>query len=433
MTLSHKRIVASAVGLALAAPMTAFATNGYQLIGIGSYQKSLGGAVTANPGSAMTAVTNPAGMARIGNRADFSVEMFNPNRSTDFSATGGDKVESDAKSYGIPALGWTAPVADDSNWYFGGGAYATSGLGVDYERTLAFPAAASPTGADVYFDGYSSISFFQMAPTLSWQQNDNLAWGAALNINYQSAAFQQRLVSDFDSNGVDDVVQQLDLSKGASAFGYGFSLGVLWDVSDNIALGASYKSRQEFPDLEYNLGQGDISLGGTAFPAGKYKVALDYPQQFAGGVAFGIGQSFKLSADVKYINWKDTLEELKIKGPAGTIALPTNWRDQTIYALGAAWAVTPALNLRAGFNYAEAPIKEEDVGNNLILPAVVTTHYTFGGDYAFNNRWQLGFHVMVVPEEKLTAPLTADPNDPNKGQTIKMDQTSFGLNIGYMF
>ena len=39
------------------------ATNGYQLIGVGSYQKSMGGAVTSNPDTAMTAITNPAGMA----------------------------------------------------------------------------------------------------------------------------------------------------------------------------------------------------------------------------------------------------------------------------------------------------------------------------------------------------------------------------------
>ena len=45
------------------------ATNGYQLTGVGSYQESLAGAVTASPGSAMTAITNPAGMARIGKRA----------------------------------------------------------------------------------------------------------------------------------------------------------------------------------------------------------------------------------------------------------------------------------------------------------------------------------------------------------------------------
>ena len=71
---------------ALFVPAIVQATNGYQLIGVGSYQKSLGGAVTANPGSAMTAITNPAGMIRIGKRADFSMEAFMPERSTDFAA-----------------------------------------------------------------------------------------------------------------------------------------------------------------------------------------------------------------------------------------------------------------------------------------------------------------------------------------------------------
>jgi len=50
----------------LTASSTAYATNGYQLIGIGAYQKSLGGGVTAKPGSAMSAISNPAGMARVG-------------------------------------------------------------------------------------------------------------------------------------------------------------------------------------------------------------------------------------------------------------------------------------------------------------------------------------------------------------------------------
>jgi len=73
---------------------SAYATNGYQLIGIGSYQKSLAGAVTALPGSNMTAVTNPAGMIRIGHRADFSMEGFMPDRSTDFHAFGGKTADS---------------------------------------------------------------------------------------------------------------------------------------------------------------------------------------------------------------------------------------------------------------------------------------------------------------------------------------------------
>ena len=82
MSASNTHPVRLALLAVLAVPTFAFATNGYQLIGVGSYQKSLGGAVTANPGSAMTAITNPAGMIRIGKRADFSMEAMSAGCST---------------------------------------------------------------------------------------------------------------------------------------------------------------------------------------------------------------------------------------------------------------------------------------------------------------------------------------------------------------
>ena len=129
------RISSVAAAIAVCAfPLVANATNGYQLIGVGAYQKSLGGAVTANPGSAMTAVSNPAGAARVGSRADFSMEAFMPKRSVDFSAIGGANADSSSELYGVPAIGWTAPVSDGSDTYFGGGMYGTSGMGVDYAR-----------------------------------------------------------------------------------------------------------------------------------------------------------------------------------------------------------------------------------------------------------------------------------------------------------
>lgn len=101
----RKSVVAPAVAALVLLPATALATNGYQLIGVGSYQKSLGGAVTANPGTAMTAISNPAGMIRIGKRADFWMKAFMPERSTDFTAFGGDRVSSDSELYGVPAIG----------------------------------------------------------------------------------------------------------------------------------------------------------------------------------------------------------------------------------------------------------------------------------------------------------------------------------------
>jgi long-chain fatty acid transport protein len=404
-------------------PTSVQATNGYQLIGIGSYQKSLGGAVTANPGTAMTAITNPAGMIRIGKRADFSMEAFMPTRSTDFSAFGGDKAESDSDLYGVPAIGWTAPVGDSDDLYFGGGMYGTSGLGVDYPETLMMPAPASFTGNDLVWDGYSNIAFWQMAPTLAWNASERLSLGVAVNIDYQQVSFAQTI-----RDTVTGVRYNFDLARSANAFGFGLTLGLLYDVTESFTLGFSYKSKQYFSDLEYNLSEGDIDttlVGGPVFPGGTYKLGLDFPQQLAAGLAYSPSDRWTISADLKWIEWSDTMGDLSVKGPDGyEFAMDPGWDDQLVYALGVDIAATDKLNLRFGFNYAESPIDGSNAANNLILPGVVEDHYTFGLDYRFSH-WELGFHYMYAPEVMVRAE-TVFP-----GTVISLEENSVGLNLGY--
>jgi len=405
---------------------SAFATNGYQLIGIGSYQKSLAGAVTALPGSNMTAVTNPAGMLRIGRRADFSMEAFMPERSTDYSAIGGGIVDSSSEIYGIPAIGWNGPVGSRDDMVFGGGMYGTSGMGVDYGSTLMQPG--------VYWDGYSSIAFWQMAPSLAWQAAEKLSLGASVTIDFQQVAFQQRMMADTSGdNQGDTVVNNFDLSRGASAFGFGLSLGIIYDFNETVSLGASYKSKQFFTDLEYQLTYGDIDMsafGGGPLPAGTYSLDLDFPQQGAIGLAVHTTKVFTISADVKWINWSDTMKTLAVSGPDGIrVPMDPGWDDQFVFAMGLAYKVNDRLNLRAGFNYGKSPIDGEDAANNLILPAVVETHYTIGADYRLDDHWDMGLHYMYVPENSVTA----SPASIAPGVNISLSEQSFGINLGYRF
>jgi len=416
-----------AVLAAASLPLSAFATNGYQLIGVGAYQKSLAGAVTAAPGTAMTAVSNPAGMARIGARTDFSMEAFMPDRSVDFSNMGGDSADSSVTMYGVPAIGWTAPTSDGSDFYFGGGMFGTSGMGVDYAQTSMMPAA------NMYWEGYSNVSFWQMAPSLAWNVNNKLSVGASLNIDYQSVALKQRLSVDSTGDGNADVPSQtFDLSRGASGFGLGFGIGVLYDVNEQVTVGFNYKSKQQFSPMEYQLGYGDIynvpgtNCAGGSCPAGTYKLDLDFPQQAAVGVAVHPNKKLTVSADVKWIDWSDTMGKLAVEGPGGiTAAINPGWDDQTVYALGVAYELNNKTNLRAGYNYAKSPIGSSDVTSNLILPAIVETHYTMGMDYSLNNHWELAWHYMMVPEKSMTAS--------DKSMGISLSERSFGMNIGYRF
>ncbi|MDX1776417.1 MAG: outer membrane protein transport protein [Desulfobulbales bacterium] len=405
---------------------SALATNGYQLIGVGSYQKSLAGAVTALPGSNMTAVTNPAGMVRIGHRADFSMEAFMPERSTDFRAFGGNIVDSASEIYGIPAIGWNGPVGNRKDMVFGGGMYGTSGMGVDYESTLMQPG--------VYWDGYSSIAFWQMAPTIAWEPADRISLGISVNIDFQEVSFQQRMLADTDADEQGDtVVNNFNLGRGASAFGFGLSFGILYDFNEVVTAGLSYKSKQFFTDLEYQLAYGDIDMsafGGAPLPGGTYDLDLDFPQQAAIGIAVHATETLTIAADIKWIDWSDTMDQLSVNGP-GTIMVPMDpgWDDQVVFAVGIAYKMNDRFNIRAGFNYGESPIDEYSAANNLILPAIVEYHYTVGADYRLGQHWDIGCHYMYVSENTITAgPATGAP-----GAKISLSEQSFGINLGYIF
>lgn len=452
----NKKITLSALAC-IASSSAAYATNGYQLTGIGAYQKSLAGAVTAKPGSAMSAISNPAGMARVGKRADFSLEMFMPDRFVDFSASGGEIGKSKSELYGVPALGWTAPIDDGSEVYFGGGIYGTSGLGTDYPLTQFSPEQTtgprSPAPA-LYFEGYSAIQFWQMAPTIAWNHNKDLTFGVSVNLDYQSVSFRQAFLMDGDGTGTADGVADqgrmvnFDLSRTAQAFGFGVSFGVLYDVNDDLTVGATYKSKQNFSDLEYQLAHGDIQdvsgqgqlpisggcdVGGgmKVCPAGTYTLNLDFPAMYSVGLAYQINKFTSISMDVKQIEWSSTLKSLDIVGPNGElISLPAGWDDQTIVALGVEFTVNYALKLRAGYNKADAPFKESSTDNNYILPAVTQSHYAIGADYRLNKYWELGMHASKATDETYTSTATGAAQT---GAKIGLGITTFGINLGYLF
>ena len=370
----------------------------------------------------MTAITNPAGLAEITPQADFSMEAFMPKRKVDFTKGGGGKADSNTNMYGVPALGWAAPTSDGSNIYFGGGMYGTSGMGVDYPETSYVSAAGYK------FRGYSNLSLWQMAPALAWKVNDQLSLGAALDIGYMSASFQQQIV-----NSSGNVINGVNMSRSASAFALGATLGMLYKINPTWTVGASYTTEQSYK-LKYNLAANDIYTGGTpSYSAGQYTLTMKTPQMAAVGVTMHATPALSVSAQVKYIGWKDVMNKLSITGPTDYNGFTPKWKDQTVYAIAANYKVTPALQVRAGYNYGKSPIKASSAAYNMILPAVVESHYTAGFDYELNNHWKLGGAFMYAPKVTFTAPASTGATDANNSQKIDLSETAVSFNIGYKF
>jgi len=427
---------------------TAWATNGYQLIGTGQIQKSMGGAVTAAPMDTMTAISNPAGMARVGNRADFSMEAFMPTRSVDFSATSGGRNEGGSELYGVPSVGWVAEAFDRDGVYFGGGMFATSGLGVDYDQTPMAPAGAL-TSAEVTFSGHSAIQFWQMAPTVAWSPSDDLSLGVSLNLDYQSLTIDQKIrgiVPPALPGGAPTDVS-LDLGRPTAQLGYGATIGALYDVNPKVTIGASYSTQQNFSDATFRVGDGDVlAYNGATGLAGTYKLDMDYPQQAAVGLAISPTDRFLVDFDIKWIDWSSTHNQVNLSGPAGSFAggsassttLPFGWQDQIVYAVGVQWLASDSWTIRAGYNYAEAPIDQADVLNNLVFPAVVERHLAIGVDKRLGEHWGVGATYMKAFENTLTGVNDSDGFAPllggsaSSGAKISLEETSVGVLLYYL-
>ncbi len=425
-------IVLSALFIAASIPTAGYATNGHQLSAFGAYQQGMGGAVTAAPYDATTAITNPAGMATIGSRTDFSVEMFFPDRRLSFE--GGGSTDGGSGTYLVPAVGWTAPVNEKGALFFGGGMYGVSGMGVDYD-TVSAPFMSmmlpgwDPGSSMAHL--YSQYQFWKMAPTLAWK-TEKLAVGLALDMDYQAFGFKN-IFTGTAGGGATAVKYGMDLSELQGAYGYGATIGFLYQPAPAFSVGVSYASKQNFTAFKWRLSDGDVDLtagGGPKSRDGIYAMELDFPQQAALGIAVRPFRRLLWTADVKWINFSDTYDKVALKGNftgANEVILHFGWDDVWVYATGLQLDVTPNLAIRAGFNYSTSPIDRADpqeIENNLVFPAIVRRHVSGGFTYRFGRNWEMTLAYMKAFKEEMTG---------ESKTRISLEEQAADLEVSYRF
>ena len=444
--MKKSRILGIAVGatLAMGLSASAFATDGYQLIGIGQYAMGMAGAVVAAPDDPLSAaMSNPAGLALLTPQAAFSAEIFNPTRKTNF---GFGETGSHSNVYGVPAIGWVAPAFGDGI-VFGGGVYGTSGLGVNYIQSgVNGPAynmrgnPPSPGFAPGTINAYSSITFMQMAPSLAMKVNSHLAVGASLNISAEQGSF----VQSFTPNNNAFFARQspayyvgggLNLASPSWAYGVGATLGVLYKVNDMVTLGATYKTPIIFTPMTWQE-SGEVGPGNVQGGSGQYSGHLNYPQQIALGLAIRPIPQWLISVEGQWINWHATMNNFTIYGPwAGqsSVALPMHWTNQWVANIGTQYDLTNWLQVRAGYTYGSNPISNADTASNLLFPAVVQNAITFGATQKLGMGWKLTEAYMHAFANTITGLAGSSPFYGNQAPSATLAENSYGLQVGYDF
>lgn len=247
----------------------------------------------------------------------------------------------------------------------------------------------------------SEISSRYFRPAVAFKISDRFAIGAGLDIVHGYMLWYQNHDLQFIDNALDEVVGQRELysTYQAEGWGYGFSLGALFQVSDQLRFGVRYQHDVEM-DLEADdvlkretmaLPFGTISDGERSINLNNVtnlvtfdspsRSKLVFPAEFAIGAFYRPSNRLNLVLDLLWTNWSAvdgfgfetstdnadyTREADRILAPSFRLGptnfqhhtMELNWEDTISLLLGAEYVASQDIVLRAGYAHYGAVEKQ---------------------------------------------------------------------------
>lgn len=406
--------------------MQAFATDGYFAHGYGVKSQGMGGAGVALPQDALAAATNPAGIGLIGNRIDAGVTWFRPQRESEISGNGfpganGQYDANDTENFFIPEFGANYDISPEVS--LGISIYGNGGMNTDYSKSIPL-LGSTPARMDL-------VQLF-VAPTIAWKINPSNTVGLSLNLAYQR--FEVKGLQNFAAPA--GTPQQTSASpnhvtnKGYDAStGLGLRFGWIGHLNDAISLGATYQSKTRMS--KFDKYKGLFAEGGD----------FDIPENYAVGLAVKATPKLTLAADIERINYSDvdsvgnSINNLLLQGQllGSSQGAGFAWRDVTAVKLGANYAFSDNLTLRAGYNHTSQPIRKSETLFNVIAPGIVQDHVTLGLTYVLANKGEISLAYMHAFEEKVNGKNSIPASFGGGNANLNMYEDSLGIAYGWHF
>lgn len=443
---------AAIIATTAASPL-AMATNGYFADGYGTKNKGLVGGGIAAPQDAMIAATNPAGMVFVGERMDLGAAIFSPSpRSYSASAdaagfTDGDacpcpftiggsgtaqSIESDNDYFLIPHFAYNWMLNTDSS--VGVTVYGNGGMNTEYKGGVAQhqspTTGLADTTAGTFGAGDTGVDLAQLFVNGSYARKFNAtsSWGVSAIFAYQR--FEAKGLSNFGGYSLDP--SKLSDNGHDTSTGFGFKLGLQSEVMSGLRLAASYQSKINMSEFDDYAGL--FAEGGD----------FDIPETYTVGLAWDFAPKMMLTFDVQQINYSgvdavgNTISPLTSSctpGPTGGTGAGClggsggagfGWDDMTIYKLGFQWETSPDWIWRGGYSHGEQPIPDSQVLFNILAPAVINDHVSFGFTHNLNPTNELNFAFTYALENTVSG-----ANAFNQSQNIELKMSQFEVEASW--
>jgi long-chain fatty acid transport protein len=407
----------SRLGAALMAGLVGGVSQAASAAGFALIEHGVSGLGTAYAGGAAAALDpttvffNPAGMTRLaGSQVAVGANFIDPD--IEFSNAGSSRrVGAAAPSPIAPAPGAGPDGGDagsgvlvpsfylthqlDDRWTLGLSVDAPFGLKTEYDRGWV----------GRYHAINSEIRTVNLNPSVAWKAAPGLSLGAGFSVLYADVELSQAVDSCAFAPFSCDTHSELS----GDDVGYGFNLGLLYEISDQTRIGLAYRSRVELElegEAEFtfdplaslipvapgtslrDLLATPVSQGGQGLVDGTEIAAdLTLPDSLSLSAYHAFSPAWAVMGDITWTQWR-LVDTIGIDFDSGARrSLDLDYTNSFRYGLGVTYTPTPAWTWRVGVAYDEEPVRNE---------------YTRTPRLPGNDRLWLAFGASWTPREDLT-------------------------------
>lgn len=398
-------------------PSLALGTNGYFSHAYGTKAEGVAGVSIALPQDALSAASNPAGLAIISDRIDLDISAFRPDRGAALVQAGKATYYSgnDTKNFLIPAFAYVHHLSE--RLAFGVAVYGNGGMNTDYaSNPFERFGARGSAGVDL------RQAF--LSPSVAWKISDHQSIGIAANLAYQR--FEAKGVGLFA--GFSSAPAAVSDRGHDSSQGVGVRVGWQGRVLDALTLGATWQSR--------------IATGRFAKYAGLFADhgGFDIPSSWGVGVAYNVSDRWQVGADYQRIRYSsvssvgNSVASLFQGKALGVVGGPGfGWRDVSVVKIGTIFRATDQLTLRAGATHNTQPIRGAETFFNILAPGVVENHATLGASWKINETNELSLSAMRALRKTVNGKGSIPAAFGGGEVNVSLAESSVGVGLAHRF
>jgi long-chain fatty acid transport protein len=334
---------------------------------------------------ASTATANPAAMTRL-DRSQIETGIMGIYPDSQFNVKNSSFGGNDGGNAGyfspVPTLNYVHSVSPDLKLGLGVGSYF--GLGLNYSNDWA----------GKYYVQNASITTLAFNPTIGYKIADWLSIGGGVSV--VEGKLSERVA-------VNTLAEPEDgrLKYDATDVGFGYNLGVLFELSRQTRVGVTYVSQVDlnFKD-EMRFKNLDGTLLGAALRASglldaQLKIDMTIPAQLSVGAYHALNDKLALVGTANWQNWSRFGEPEIAVADSNTVTASLDYKDTYHAGIGTYYRVAEPWLLMVGFGYDTSPTSSSSERSPL-LPLGATFTYAAGVQYDWNKDLSVGAAYALI-------------------------------------